>query len=647
MKIPTFAPLVLSNLFGYSTSDPSDQSALVNIDIGSQPYAPEPAIKDLPDCDDKDIQSNLVDSTYDFLVVGAGAGGGPLASRLAAEGWRTLVIEAGKDHVTFNTTIPLYLIQATEDPEISLDYYVNHYPKGTKYGDVQTWYPRSQGLGGCTIHNALINLIPHKWDFEQLQNMFNDETWGWQNMAKYYTRVENNLWLPNGLGLPIGHGYGGWLSTQLPPTSLLTDYPDQQLVDLVTAIRTGRQPVVNEDYNDWRNDEAQGGSWITLTKQANGTRSSVRDRLMEVHNQNPRLLKFAFESWATKVLTCKTRDNKIKAYGVEALQGANLNPVSNKFPGKGKGIERVRRWYAKKEVILSAGPFETPKLLMHSGIGDRDHLKKYNIKPLVHSPGVGQNLQDRVEETTVFTLKKPHVVFQNCTFGYDPAKDPCLAEWFANGRKNLYAAGAALYAWSYKSSPSLPYRDVWNFWGPAAFFGYFQGWVAETLKYPNAFVNVILKAHTGSRGWVKLTGPDPQDKLEINKNEFVTKESLNDLEIVKDGMKITRDWVNKTELFNKHVDQIIWPKDEQVKTDEDYKDFIRKNQWGHHACCTAKMGKDGDETAVLDGQFRVRGVSNLRVVDLSIWPTIPGMFVATPMYMVSERAADVIIDDIQ
>lgn len=104
--------------------------------------------------------------------------------------------------------------------------------------------------------------------------------------------------------------------------------------------------------------------------------------------------------------------------------------------------------------------------------------------------------------------------------------------------------------------------------------------VAETLKYPNAFVNVILKAHTGSRGWVKLTGPDPQDKLEINKNEFVTQESLNDLEIVKDGMKITRDWVNKTELFNKHVDQIIWPKDEQVKTDEDYKDFIRKNQWG-------------------------------------------------------------------
>ncbi|KAG8934202.1 hypothetical protein FRC00_012426 [Tulasnella sp. 408] len=339
-KIPTFAPLVFSNLFGYSTLDPSDQSALTTIDTG------------------------------------AGAGGGPLASRLAAEGWRTLVIEAGKDHVTFNTTIPLYLIQATEDPEISLDYYVNHYPKGTKYGDVKTWYPRSQGLGGCTIHNALINLIPHKWDFEQLQNMFNDETWGWQNMAKYYSRVENNLWLPNGLGLPIGHGYRGWLSTQLHPTSLLTDYPDQQLVDLVTAIRTGREPVVNEDYNDWRNDEAQGGSWITLTKQANGTRSSVRNRLMEVHNQNPRLLKFPFET------------HKWIVTNVEGSSG-----------------------------LLTFG-----------------------------------TLAGRVEETTLVTLKKPHIVFQNCTFGYDPAKNPCLAKWFANGRKNLYAAGAALYAWGYKSS---------------------------------------------------------------------------------------------------------------------------------------------------------------------------------------------------
>lgn len=92
--------------------------------------------------------------------------------------------------------------------------------------------------------------------------------------------------------------------------------------------------------------------------------STVRDRLVSVHEAYPQRLKFAFETWATKVLTCKTSDGRVQAYGVEAWQGANLNPVSAKFQGKGKGIERVRQWYAKNEVILSAGPFETPKLLM-------------------------------------------------------------------------------------------------------------------------------------------------------------------------------------------------------------------------------------------------------------------------------------------
>ncbi|KAG9050776.1 hypothetical protein FS837_002332 [Tulasnella sp. UAMH 9824] len=135
MKIPNFAPLVLSNVSGYSTSDSSNQSALFNIDIGSQPYAPEPAIKDLPYCEDKDIQSNLVDSTYDFLAVGRGWWRSPRV-KARRRGLEDLVIEAGKDHVTFNATIPLYLIQATEDPEM-------------------------YGLGGRTIRNALINLIPH------------------------------------------------------------------------------------------------------------------------------------------------------------------------------------------------------------------------------------------------------------------------------------------------------------------------------------------------------------------------------------------------------------------------------------------------------------------------------------------------------
>ncbi|KAG8926720.1 hypothetical protein FRC02_008712 [Tulasnella sp. 418] len=281
--------------------------------------------------------------------------------------------------------------------------------------------------------------------------------------------------------------------------------------------------------------------------------------------------------------------------------------------------------------------------MMLSGLGDRDQLRKNNLTTLVHLPGVGQNLQDRVEETTVFHLKKDHRVFANCTFGYDPETDPCLNEWYTGGRKNLYSAGAALWAWSYKSNASLPYRDVWNFWGPAQFLGYYKGWGEDARKVKNAMVNVILKAHTAAQGWVRLTSPDPQAPLDINKNEFVTPESLKDLEVVKDGMKFTKKWVDETPLFNQHVKSIPWPPS-SVVTDQDYKDFIRANQWGHHACCTNKIGADNDSKAVLNGDFQVRGVKNLRIVDLSSWPTIPGMFVTTPMYMIAEKAAEVIGD---
>jgi choline dehydrogenase len=214
MKIPTSPLVLLANLFGYSAGSLDDQTTFSDTPLIGRP---EPAVSKLPSCDAPEIQAGIAKTSYDYIVVGAGAGGGPVAARLAQEGWNVLVVEGGKDHVNLNTTIPLYLIQATEDPVMSLNYLVNHYPKGTQYGDVKTWYPRSQGLGGSTIHNALINLIPHKWDFEQLQATFNDDSWSWENMAPYFTRIENNLYLDPSIGQPIGHGYAGWMSTQKPP----------------------------------------------------------------------------------------------------------------------------------------------------------------------------------------------------------------------------------------------------------------------------------------------------------------------------------------------------------------------------------------------------------------------------------------------
>ncbi|KAG8941444.1 hypothetical protein FRC03_004523, partial [Tulasnella sp. 419] len=115
--------------------------------VSAAPAINETTAAALPAC------NNPSNPVYDYIVVGAGPGGGPIAARLALKGWKVLVIEAGHDHVNVNTTVPLYLARASEDPQIQLDYFVKHYPPSDPIQNL-TWYPRATALGGSAIHNA-------------------------------------------------------------------------------------------------------------------------------------------------------------------------------------------------------------------------------------------------------------------------------------------------------------------------------------------------------------------------------------------------------------------------------------------------------------------------------------------------------------
>ncbi|KAJ7124197.1 glucose-methanol-choline oxidoreductase, partial [Mycena epipterygia] len=157
----------------------------------------------------------------------------------------------------------------------------------------------------------------------------------------------------------------------------------------------------------------------------------------------------------------------------------------------------------------------------------------------------------------------------------------------------------------------------------------------------NALTGVVLKAHPSSRGLVTLTGSDPQDPLHIEKRHFEAAEGQDDINAVLTGIKTA--WaLADSGSIDMNIAERVFPTPD-VQTDEQIKDHILENVFGHHACCTNPMGADNDPMAVLDGNFKVRGVENLRVVDISSWPTIPGYFVATPTYMLSEKAADVIM----
>ncbi|QRV82826.1 GMC oxidoreductase [Ceratobasidium sp. AG-Ba] len=582
---------------------------------------------------------SLTTAEYDYIVVGAGAGGGPLAARLAINGYKVLLMDAGHDVNNLNTTVPVYLARSNEDPQLALDYYVQHYPPGQP--EVKKWYPRASAIGGSTVHNALIHLRPHDYDLDTLASRFKDSTWSANNMRRYLTDlIEHNQYIPSLVGKALSYGYNGWLWTDYPPINLLISpqWLDLQLIDILTNIMTSVLPVSFTDYNNNLNDGKEGGAAVIATKDPAHNRSSVRDHLVNTRTSLPQRLNFATDTMATKVLTCADSSGQARAYGVEAATGEALLPVARKFTGK-KTLQ-TKQYLAKYEVVVSTGAFQTPQLLMLSGIGDSNQLSKYNISTVSNLPGVGTNLQDRIEMTIVWRLKQNHTILNGCLFG-DTFTDPCLKEWSEQGHKNVYSSGPGVWAHAYKSSSSLPYLDVWSMWGPGAFKGYFRGYPADlSQNIGNSFNNVILKAHTSSKGWVRLTGPDPQDLLEINKNQFQTAEDLKDLEILKDAVKKSRNlWESRAGLSGHTVEE-VWP-GAAFRTDDQLRTFLRENTWGHHVCCTAKMGTDDDPKAVLNKDFQVRGVSNLRVVDASAFPDIPGMFVTTPIYQISEKAADV------
>ncbi|KAG9127387.1 hypothetical protein FRC07_014332 [Ceratobasidium sp. 392] len=595
----------------------------------------------------------------DYIIVGTGAGGGPLAARLALNGYKVLALDAGYDTYENNVTIPLYFGRSNEDEKVVLDYYTDHYANGSK---VNTWYPRAQGIGtkssqiallarcsdiqpgGSTIHNALIHMRSQDWDFDNIAAKTNDASWKAASMKQYFTRLEKNLYVAPTTGRAQGYGYDGWLKTDYAPMNLLTDpkYKDPQIGSIMDTIINSTAAVQGSDFNNAANDGLEGAGAVTYTKDEYHNRSSVRDHLVDVRAKLPKQLTIKTQTLATKILTCKNAKGEIQAYGVQAASGPHLLPVAREFTGKTKLVTTT--YTAKYEIISSAGTFQTPQLLMLSGIGPADQLKKFNISVVVDSPGVGENVQDRTEAAIVWKLKNTHKLFQaGCIFGDDPAKDPCLAEWLATNHTNIYSAGPAIWGNAYKSSPNLPYLDMWSMWGPGAFTTYYRGYPAVLgATAPTSLNNVLLKAHAKSKGWVRLTGSNPQDKLEVNKNYLGNADSVKDFEILRDAIKKSRKFIADTPQINQWIVEETWP-GSKYQTDAQLWEFLRANVFGHHLCCSAKMGSDSDKSAVLNSQFQVRGVKNLRVVDNSVWPDIPGMFVTTPIYTISEKAADSVL----
>ncbi|KAJ7019636.1 hypothetical protein C8F04DRAFT_329088 [Mycena alexandri] len=226
-------------------------------------------------------------------------------------------MDAGHYVFNDNTTVPLYLAHANEDPQMTLDYEVAHYPSSGP-ANVTMWYPRGSALGGSTAMNALIHLRPHDYDLNTMATKLND-TAG-RSMRQYLVdKIENNLYIPSVVGSFLSYGYGGWLNTDYPPLNLLLSINnlDLQLLDILSAVITAVLPVAGSDYNgDPNNDGVEGGAAVILTKDSAHNRSSVRDHIIATNKVYPKRLILQTDTMATKILTCTTGSDVV-AYGVE------------------------------------------------------------------------------------------------------------------------------------------------------------------------------------------------------------------------------------------------------------------------------------------------------------------------------------------
>ena len=521
-------------------------------------------------------------ANYDYIIIGAGSGGGFAALRLSEDPHvRVLILEAGLSDAHWTTRIPAGARYTFEGGPRTWSFETEPEPHMNERRLMQ---PRGKVVGGSSSLNGMVYVRGHRQDFDGWAAN-GAPGWGYEDVLPHFRAIETYA-----QGDDAYRGIDG--PVKVKKNQILHPIEDAYLL---AAAQAGHP--IPEDYNG----ADQLGATAFDSNIDDGWRSGTARACVNPAATRPNV------TLVTEAVVTRLLFDQGRAVGVAYRQG---------------GKDRAAR--TDGEIILAAGAFQTPQVLMLSGLGPAAHLCEHGIEVLADLPGVGENLQDHLE--VHLKHQSPHKgISQNHLL----RRHRILlagAQWY------LFKTGPAARAPSrvggfFQSQADAGYPDIqFHFWP------YFlDGWSPPPDK--DGYCFDVGPVRSESRGWVRLRSADPFDAPRIQLNGLSTDE---DMRLFRSAIGIARDIAHQP-AFDFCRGPEVSPGAE-VTSDSNLDAYVRANaNSAYHPCGTAKIGDD--EMAVVDAEGRVHGVEGLRIADASIMPTITNGNINAPVMMIGEKIA--------